>query len=67
MKETNLLDKMYIQVEQYLHKQFPKKRIHKCEEINDPKFEIYGFHSIQIKLVESKHDIYYQIISKRLK
>jgi len=59
------MDKINKIIEEYLKKQFPKKKLQKLPKIHDKNYELYGIMSIQIKVIQVENDIFYQVIKKK--
>jgi hypothetical protein len=56
------MDKIYKKVEEYLRKQFPKKKLIRYAKITDKNAELYGTMSLPIKIVEKNNEVFYQVM-----
>lgn len=55
------MDKIYKKIEEYLKKEFPKKKLIRVSKIEDKNAELYGMMSLPIKVLETKEGLLYQV------
>lgn len=59
------MDKVHKKIEEYLKKQFPKKKIVQAPNGNVLTWEVYGFMSMVIYVKENAHTVYYHLMKKK--